>query len=113
MNLSGQALVAYRVITAVSGPSTPEIPTGYVDAEIRMARFDGEYWSSFGVPLNRNPAQPMLTPTAANSPRVAIDLTGRPRRLAGARRRLRQPHLRAADLRHGAGQHPAGQPLDV
>jgi hypothetical protein len=76
MNLSGQALVAYRVITAVSGPSTPEIPSGYVAAEIRMARFDGEYWSSFGVPLNRNPAQPMLTPTAANSPRVAIDLTG-------------------------------------
>ena len=76
MNLSGQALVAYRVITAVSGPSTPEIPPGYVKAEIRMARFDGEYWSSFGVPLNRNPGQPMLTPTAANSPRVAIDLTG-------------------------------------
>jgi hypothetical protein len=76
MNLSGQALVAYRVITAVSGPSTPEIPPGYVDAEIRMARFDGEYWSSFGLPINRNPAQPMLTPTAANSPKVAIDLTG-------------------------------------
>jgi hypothetical protein len=76
MNLSGQALVAYRVITAVSGPSTPEIPAGYVLAEVRMARFDGEYWSSFGVPLNRNPAQPMLTPTAANSPKVAIDLTG-------------------------------------
>jgi hypothetical protein len=76
MNLSGQALVAYRVVTAVSGPSTPEIPPGYVDAEIRMARFDGEYWSSFGLPLNRNPAQPMLAPTAANSPQVAIDLTG-------------------------------------
>jgi hypothetical protein len=76
MNLSGQALVVYRVITAVSGPSTPEIPSGYVDAEIRMARFDGEYWSSFGQPINRNPAQPMLTPTAANSPKVAIDLTG-------------------------------------
>jgi PKD domain len=76
MSLSGQALIAYRVITAVSGPSTPEIPPGYVKAEIRMARFDGEYWSSFGVPLNRNPGQPMLTPTAANSPRVAIDLTG-------------------------------------
>jgi PKD domain len=76
MNLSGQALVVYRVITAVSGPSTPEIPPGYVDAEIRMARFDGEYWSSFGQPINRNPAQPMLTPTAANSPKVAIDLTG-------------------------------------
>jgi hypothetical protein len=76
MNLSGQGLIAYRVITAVSGPSTPEIPPGYVKAEIRMARFDGEYWSSFGVPLNRNPAQPMLAPTAANSPKVAIDLTG-------------------------------------
>ena len=76
MNLAGQALIAYRVITAVSGPSTPEIPSGYVKAEIRMARFDGEFWSSFGLPLNRNPAQPMLTPTAANSPRVAIDLTG-------------------------------------
>ena len=76
MNLSGQALIAYRVITAVSGPSTPEIPSGYVLSEIRMARFDGEYWSSFGVPLNRNPSQPMLTPTAANSPKVAIDLTG-------------------------------------
>ncbi|HEY3759607.1 MAG TPA: PKD domain-containing protein [Solirubrobacteraceae bacterium] len=76
MNLSGQALVVYRVITAVSGPSTPEIPTGYVEAEVRMARFDGEYWSSFGQPINRNPAQPMLTPTAANSPKVAIDLTG-------------------------------------
>ena len=76
MNLSGQALVAYRVVTAVSGPSTPEIPAGYVKAEIRMARFDGEYWSSFGQPLNRNPAQPMLAPTAADSPRVAIDLSG-------------------------------------
>jgi hypothetical protein len=76
MNLSGQALVVYRVITAVSGPSTPEIPPGYVKAEVRMARFDGEYWSSFGQPINRNPAQPMLVPTAANSPKVAIDLTG-------------------------------------
>jgi hypothetical protein len=76
MNLAGQALVVYRVVTAVSGPSTPEIPPGYVDAEIRMARFDGEYWSSFGQPINRNPAQPMLAPTAANSPKVAIDLTG-------------------------------------
>jgi hypothetical protein len=76
MNLAGSALVVYRVITAVSGPSTPEIPPGYVKAEVRMARFDGEYWSSFGQPLNRNPAQPMLAPTAANSPKVAIDLTG-------------------------------------
>lgn len=76
MNLSGQALVAYRVVSAVSGPSTPNIPPGYVLAEIRMARFDGQYWSSFGVPLERNPAQPVPQPTAVNSPQVAIDLTG-------------------------------------
>jgi PKD domain len=76
MNLNGNALAVYRVITAVSGPSTPEVPSGYVDAEVRMARFNGEFWSSFGEPINRNPAQPMLAPTAANSPKVAIDLTG-------------------------------------
>jgi len=76
MNGAGTAYVVYRVVTAISGPSNPEIPPGYVDAEIRMARFESEYWSSFGVPINRNPAQAMLLPTAANSPRVGIDLTG-------------------------------------
>jgi hypothetical protein len=76
MNLSGQALAVYRVITAVSGPSTPNIPPGYVLADIRMARFDGQYWSPLGVPLERNPAQPVPQPTAVNSPQVAIDLTG-------------------------------------
>jgi hypothetical protein len=76
MNLSGQALVAYRVITAVSGPSTPNIPPGYVLDEIRMARFNGQYWSTFGEPLNRDVNQPVPQPTAVNSPQVAIDLTG-------------------------------------
>lgn len=76
MNLAGQALVSYRVITAVSGPSTPNIPPGYVLDEIRMARFDGQYWSSLGQPLNRDVNQPVAQPTAINSPQVAIDLTG-------------------------------------
>jgi hypothetical protein len=76
MNLAGQALVSYRVITAVSGPSTPNIPPGYVLDEIRMARFDGQYWTSFGQPLGRDVNQPVPQPTAANSPQVAIDLTG-------------------------------------
>ncbi|MGH2880006.1 MAG: hypothetical protein ACRDK4_10430 [Solirubrobacteraceae bacterium] len=76
MNLAGQALVSYRVITAVSGPSTPNIPPGYVLDEIRMARFDGQYWSTFGQPLGRDVNQPVAQPTALNSPRVAIDLTG-------------------------------------
>jgi hypothetical protein len=76
MDGAGTALVVYRVVTALGGPSRPEIPPGYVLAEIRMARFDGEFWSSLGVPINRNPAQAMPAPTEANSPRVAIDLTG-------------------------------------
>jgi hypothetical protein len=76
MNGAGQTLVAYRVITAISGPSTPEIPPGYVKDEIRMARSEGMYWSSFGQPLNRAAFQPVPAPTAANSPKVAIDLTG-------------------------------------
>jgi hypothetical protein len=76
MDLSGDAYVSYRVITAVSGPSTPNIPPGYVQDEIRMAHFDGQYWSSFGQPLNRDVNQPVPQPTALNSPQVAIDLTG-------------------------------------
>ncbi|HEY5192702.1 MAG TPA: hypothetical protein VIJ39_02375 [Solirubrobacteraceae bacterium] len=76
MDLSGDAYVSYRVITAVSGPSTPNIPPGYVQDEIRMARFDGQYWTSLGQPLNRDVAQPVPQPTALNSPQVAIDLTG-------------------------------------
>ncbi len=76
MNLAGQAYVSYRVVTAVSGPSTPNIPPGYVLDEIRVAHFDGQYWSSLGQPFNRDTAQPVPQPTALNSPRVAIDLTG-------------------------------------
>ncbi len=76
MDLSGEAYVSYRVITAVSGPSTPNIPPGYVLDEIRMAHFDGQYWSSLGQPLNRDVNQPVPQPTALNSPQVAIDLTG-------------------------------------
>jgi hypothetical protein len=76
MDLAGDAYVSYRVITAVSGPSTPNIPSGYVQDEIRMARFDGQYWTSLGQPLNRDVNQPVPQPTALNSPQVAIDLSG-------------------------------------
>ena len=64
------------MVTAVSGPSTPNIPPGYVLAEIRMARYNGQYWSTFGEPLNRDVNQPVLQPTALNSPQVAIDVSG-------------------------------------
>ncbi len=76
MDLSGDAYVSYRVITAVSGPSTPNIPPGYVQGEIRMAHYNGQYWSTFGEPLNRDVNQPVLQPTALNSPQVAIDVSG-------------------------------------
>lgn len=76
MNDSGETLVGYRVITAVSGPSTPSVPPGYVLDEIRMSRYNGQYWSSFGQPLNRTVAQAVPQPTALNSPQVGIDLSG-------------------------------------
>ena len=76
MNIAGQAYVSYRVITAVSGPSTPNIPPGYVLDEIRVAHYDGQYWSSLGQPFNRDVNQPVPQPTALNSPQVGIDLTG-------------------------------------
>lgn len=77
MNGAGQALVAYRVVNEVSGPSTPNIPAGYVLDEIRMARSNnGEYWTSFGQPINRVLTQPVPAPTATNSPKVAIDVAG-------------------------------------
>ncbi|HEY5287501.1 MAG TPA: PKD domain-containing protein, partial [Solirubrobacteraceae bacterium] len=76
MDLSGDAYISYRVITAVSGPSTPNIPPGYVQDEIRLAHYNGQYWNSLGQPLNRDAAQPVPQPTALNSPQVAIDLTG-------------------------------------
>ena len=76
MSRGGAALIAYRVITAVSGPSTPNIPPGYVMSDIRMARYDSQFWSGFGNPLERNPDQPVRAPTAGNAPKVGIDLTG-------------------------------------
>ena len=76
-----------------------------------MARYDGQYWSSLGQPLNRDVAQPVPQPTALNSPQVGIDLSGEGL-LAWQEPddSFRQPHLRAAHLRDGARQHPAGQP---
>lgn len=76
MSRGGQALIAYRVITQTGSAGNSQIPAGYVQSDIRMARYDGQYWSSLGNPVERNPAQPTRAPTAANAPKVAIDLTG-------------------------------------
>ncbi|MGK2939326.1 MAG: hypothetical protein ACSLFR_16235 [Solirubrobacteraceae bacterium] len=73
MNRGGQAYVAYRVITDAE-PSTA--PPGMVLGELRLARFTGEFWSQYGIPLNRNPAAPQRRPALENAPKIRTDLQG-------------------------------------
>ena len=51
-------------------------PPAYVTGDIRLARYDGSWWSVSGTPLERNVDQPQRTPTALNSPQVGIGLDG-------------------------------------
>src|SRR6185437_5640730 len=73
MNRGGAAYVVYRVINSTGGVSAPP---GYVDADVRIARFSGTYWSVLGSVADRNQAIPVAAPTEANSPKVGIDVTG-------------------------------------
>lgn len=75
MNPVGTAYLAYRVVFATSQGSS-SLPAGTVDADVRVARTTGSLWSVAGQPLDRNPVQPVATPTAANSPRVGVDRNG-------------------------------------
>jgi hypothetical protein len=72
MARGGQAYLAYRVVTDVS----PSNPTGYVGADVRVARYNGRLWSVLGVPVDRNIATPVRAPTADNAPEVGIDVQG-------------------------------------
>ena len=72
MNGSGAAYLAYLVMER---PTSADLP-GYARGELRVARYSGSLWSSFGFPLNRNPASPLRLPTRDAGPRVAIDPTG-------------------------------------
>jgi len=73
MDRGGQAYLAYRVVYAVNAPN---LPPGTVDADVRVAKYDGSYWSVFGNPVDRTRTQPVPTPTPLNSPKVAIDASG-------------------------------------
>jgi hypothetical protein len=73
MNAEGNALLAYRAISAFTSPA---LPSGYVQGDVRLARFDGSRWQRLGTPANRNRAAPVPTPTAANAPQVALDASG-------------------------------------
>jgi len=74
MNAGGTAYLAYRVLPSIV--PDPNLPPGYVDADIRLQRYDGSFWSSLGQQADRNSAVPVRQPTAGNSPKVAVDVTG-------------------------------------
>ncbi len=75
MNATGQALLAYRVVTATRDVD-PGVPAGFVRAETRVARFNGSRWSVLGSRADRDAAAFERPPTAENSPKVAIDPQG-------------------------------------
>ena len=74
MNPGGNAYLAYRV-QAEAGSNQNIIP-GYLDMDTRVARYDGSLWSVLGSPADRNQSLPVRAPTAANSPKVGIDVAG-------------------------------------
>jgi hypothetical protein len=70
MNPGGTAYLAYRVPT--SGGS---VFPGRVDSDVRVQRYNGALWSQVGT-ADRNPDVPVAAPTAANSPKVGVDVSG-------------------------------------
>ena len=69
----GQAYLVYRVIT---DPEPSSAPPGSVLGEYRVARFTGQLWSGFGIPVNRNLENAQSTPSAADRPRIGVDQLG-------------------------------------
>ena len=74
MNRGGQALLAYRYLPDVNPDAT--LPQGYINSDVRVQRYNGSVWSSFGQPADRNLSAPVRSPDAGNSPKVGIDVTG-------------------------------------
>ncbi|MGB2710110.1 MAG: hypothetical protein WBC33_01230, partial [Conexibacter sp.] len=73
MNRGGVAYLVYRVVHRRQGP---DLPPGTVDADYRLQRYSGSFWTLLGQPVDRSQAQPQATPTASNGPQVATDATG-------------------------------------
>ncbi|HEU4703814.1 MAG TPA: hypothetical protein VFS37_15140, partial [Conexibacter sp.] len=69
----GAAYLVYRVVYARQSPA---LPPGTVDADVRIQRYGGSFWSLLGQPVDRVQAQPQAAPTALNGPRVETDQTG-------------------------------------
>jgi hypothetical protein len=64
----GAAYLVYRVVYTRQSPT---LPPRTVDADYRVQRYSGSFWSMLGQPLDRVQAQPQAAPTALNGPRVA------------------------------------------
>jgi hypothetical protein len=73
MTPGGVAYLAYRVVFARQDPG---LPPGYIDADIRLARLQGTYWSVLGQPVDRVQTQPQRAATPFNGPKVATTLDG-------------------------------------
>lgn len=73
MSSAGDAVLAYQRVTSFVHPL---LGSGYVNSQIKLARFNGTRWSGVGTPVNRVPSSPLRQPTADNAPRVAIAADG-------------------------------------
>jgi hypothetical protein len=79
----GNAYVVYRVVTNALAPNVFQPPgtlapmrPGDEIVDVRVARFNGLFWSSLGA-VNAFPGQvTMRKPTASNAPVIAIDPAG-------------------------------------
>jgi hypothetical protein len=73
MNQGGQAYLAYFAITSLNA----SLPSGYVEGEVRVARYNSWLFSPLGSPVNRNPATPIRFPTGeADGPKIGVDIRG-------------------------------------
>jgi hypothetical protein len=73
MGAGGVAYLAYRVVYQRQSPT---LPPDTIDADIRLQRYSGSFWSQLGQPVDRIQAQPQVTPTELNGPRVRSDGNG-------------------------------------
>lgn len=73
MGPGGVAYLAYRVVYQ---RQSPLLPPDTIDADIRLQRYSGSFWSQLGQPVDRIAAQPQATPTPLNGPQVASDGNG-------------------------------------
>lgn len=73
MNRDGQAYIVYRVATRISGP---DIPPGYMDVDLRAARYNGWTWSRLDQLLDRTTSRLVRQPSLDNAPMVQTDRYG-------------------------------------